>query len=107
MSGQLQRVYDPVTASQVNANFDVVEELLRVVVTNDHQPVPVIWGSIVGTLSDQTDLQEELDSKVWLQDVTPGFDQNGNATINGRMVAGWFQGSGEDLTDLNIDDGTF
>lgn len=74
----------------------------------DVQPNTAVWGSITGTLSEQTDLQEALDAK---QDtLTPGNNitieedsQTGDLVISSTAQESFFRGRFEDWVNVPTD----
>ena len=71
----------------------------------------VNWGDILGTLSDQTDLQNALDDKINYSDYTPAHSllvqQSGTGSPTSLSVAnntlvGRLSGGGSEITDLSV-----
>ena len=71
----------------------------------------VNWGDILGTLSDQTDLQNALDDKINYSDYTPSHSllvqQSGTGSPTSLSVAnntlvGRLSGGGSEITDLSV-----
>ena len=71
----------------------------------------VNWGDILGTLSDQTDLQDALDLKVAYADYTPSHSllvqQSGTGSptslsVGNETLVGRLSGAGSEITDLSI-----
>lgn len=71
----------------------------------------VNWGDILGTLSDQTDLQNALDDKINYSDYTPSHSllvqQSGTGSptslsVGNETLVGRLSGAGSEITDLSI-----
>ena len=71
----------------------------------------VNWGDILGTLSDQTDLQNALDGKINYSDYTPAHSllvqQSGTGSptslsVGNETLVGRLSGGGSEITDLSI-----
>jgi len=71
----------------------------------------VNWGDILGTLSDQTDLQNALDEKINYSDYTPAHSllvqQSGTGSptslsVGNNTLVGRLSGGGSEITDLSI-----
>lgn len=81
------------------------------IVTLNNAGSDVNWGDILGTLSDQTDLQNALDDKINYSDYTPSHSllvqQSGTGSPTSLSVAnntlvGRLSGGGSEITDLSI-----
>ena len=71
----------------------------------------VNWGDILGTLSDQTDLQNALNEKINYSDYTPSHSllvqQSGTGsptslTVGNNTLVGRLSGGGSEITDLSV-----
>lgn len=71
----------------------------------------VNWGDILGTLSDQTDLQNALNEKINYSDYTPSHSllvqQSGTGSptslsVGNETLVGRLSGGGSEITDLSI-----
>ena len=71
----------------------------------------VNWGDILGTLSDQTDLQNALDDKINYSDYTPAHSllvqQSGTGSptslsVGNNTLVGRLSGGGSEITDLSV-----
>ncbi len=71
----------------------------------------VNWGDILGTLSDQTDLQDALDDKINYSDYTPSHSllvqQSGTGSptslsVGNETLVGRLSGAGSEITDLSV-----
>ncbi len=97
--------------------LNVVSNLLQtrtesgIVTLYDGAGTSVNWGDILGTLSDQTDLQNALNEKINYSDFTPSHSllaqQSGTGTPTALTVAnntlvGRLSGGGSEITDLSI-----
>lgn len=81
------------------------------IVTLNNAGSDVNWGDILGTLSDQTDLQNALDDKINYSDYTPSHSllvqQSGTGSPTSLSVAnntlvGRLSGGGSEITDLSV-----
>lgn len=71
----------------------------------------VNWGDILGTLSDQTDLQNALNDKINYSDYTPAHSllvqQSGTGSptslsVGNNTLVGRLSGGGSEITDLSV-----
>lgn len=71
----------------------------------------VNWGDILGTLSDQTDLQDALNLKINYSDYTPSHSllvqQSGTGSptslsVGNETLVGRLSGAGSEITDLSV-----
>lgn len=71
----------------------------------------VNWGDILGTLSDQTDLQNALNDKINYSDYTPSHSllvqQSGTGSptslsVGNETLVGRLSGAGSEITDLSV-----
>ena len=82
-----------------------------IVTLYDGAGTSVNWGDILGTLSDQTDLQNALDEKINYSDYTPAHSllvqQSGTGSptslsVGNNTLVGRLSGGGSEITDLSI-----
>lgn len=81
------------------------------IVTLNNAGSDVNWGDILGTLSDQTDLQNALDDKINYSDYTPSHSllvqQSGTGSptslsVGNETLVGRLSGAGSEITDLSV-----
>ncbi len=97
--------------------LNVVNNILQtrteagIVTLYDGAGTSVNWGDILGTLSDQTDLQDALDEKINYSDYTPSHSllvqQSGTGSptslsVGNETLVGRLSGGGSEITDLSI-----
>ena len=81
------------------------------IVTLNNAGSDVNWGDILGTLSDQTDLQNALDEKINYSDFSPSHSllaqQSGTGsptalTVGNNTLVGRLSGAGSEIADLSV-----
>ena len=81
------------------------------IVTLNNAGSDVNWGDILGTLSDQTDLQNALNEKINYSDYSPSHSllvqQSGTGSptslsVGNETLVGRLSGGGSEITDLSI-----
>lgn len=99
--------------------LNVVNNILQtrteagIVTLYDGAGTSVNWGDILGTLSDQTDLQNALNEKINYSDFSPSHSllaqQSGTGTptaltVGNNTLVGRLSGGGSEITDLSATD---